>query len=250
MRPSDRKHLAPLLRQLDHPPDPEGLKQAQARAREAFCLREAQGALCWWEFLYQQGRFLQKRWWLFQGILLLGLWALLREGGISVYTQRFLAVSGPLFVLLLMPELWKSRRANVLELEGVAYYSLRQVYAARMTLFALADLLLLSLFFLSMALEGQLCLSLVLQFFLPFSVSCCICFRTLYSRLPESLSLLLCGVWTVLWMELSGWDALYRLLTPPLWGGLLALALGYLAWSIARGQKNLPYFWEGMPRWN
>lgn len=61
----------------------------------------------------------------------------------------------PLFVVLVLPELWKNRSSGALEIECTAYYSLRQIYAARMVLFGLVDLALLTLFFSAALLAGQ-----------------------------------------------------------------------------------------------
>ena len=86
----------------------------------------------------------------------------------------------PLFVVLVLPELWKNRANGALEVECTAYYSLRQVYAARLVLFGLADLALLTGFFSVALLTGRATWEgLILHFLLPFLVTGCICLRTL-----------------------------------------------------------------------
>lgn len=245
-----RREFEDLRRQLDHPPDPQGLERAKALSRKAYHTQQAQDRLGQLEFLYQQGRYLHKRWWVLQGVVLALLWFLLRDSYSDQFSQRLMSVYAPLFVLLLMPELWKNRRTGAMEIENTAFYSLRQIYAARLTLFALVDLLLLTVFFLTMALGGFLQVRFLCQFFLPFAVTCCICFRTLYSRVPEPCAMLLCVVWSVVWMELTAAEQIYALLTPPLWLGLLGLSLVYLAYCVVRGQKRLPKLWEGTPIWN
>lgn len=250
MRASDRKLKAYFADKL--PPDTKGWQTAAVRGRRAFADREAQGSLSPWEFLYQQGRYIQKRWWLLQGGVLLLLWWVLYTADSSVYVQKNLGVAAPLFALLLLPELWKNRSANALEVEGAAFYSLRQVYAARLLLFALVDLVLLSTFFLAAAWVIPVGPAFFLHFFLPFNVTCCICFRTLYSHRfgSQTFALLLCVLWTGLWLELSMVEAVYDKLSAPVWGGLLGLSLVYLGHCVVRGQKNLSKLWEGKPAWN
>lgn len=234
------------------PEDPAGQAAAAARARAAFYALERQRRLSGWEFLVQQGHYIHKRWWVFQGCLLLALWWLLSQSDSSVYVQNTLGIAAPLFVLLLMPELWKSRSANAMEVEGTAYYNLRQVYAARLLLFALVDLGMLTLFFLALTCTIPAGPDFFLHFFLPLNVSCCICFRTLYSRRPvsQAFAMLLCVLWAGLWMGLVSVGPLYRLLTPPLWGTLLGVSLLYLGCCVVRGQTNLSRIWEGLPVWN
>ena len=56
----------------------------------------------------------------------------------AVYIQRSMGVIASLFVILIIPELWKNRTFQCMEIEASSYYSLRQVYAARMLLFGMA----------------------------------------------------------------------------------------------------------------
>ena len=99
------------------------------------------------EFLYQQSQYIRKRWWILQGGLLVLLWILLAVSESGVVVQKSMGVAAPLFAVLLLPELWKNRNAQATEIEGTAFYSLRQIYAARIFLFAMADFLLLFAFF-------------------------------------------------------------------------------------------------------
>mgnify|MGYP006990195710 CR=1 FL=1 len=49
--------------------------------------------------------------------------------------QRILGVVASLFIILIIPELWKNQTYQSMEIEATSYYSLRQIYAARMSLF-------------------------------------------------------------------------------------------------------------------
>lgn len=244
------RELRARARALDTPVDEGRLRETARRSQQAFLACEAERPLSWFEFLYEQSAFLQKRWWAAQGGLLLALLALLCCTHSDLYIQRSLGTAGPLFALAMLPELWKNQRSDALEVEGAAYYSLRQIYAARMLLFALADAALLSLFF--AAAHCALALSLfdlLTQFFLPFAVTCCICFRTLCSRRfhSELFALLLCSVWVGVWTMIVLTPAVYDAVTAPAWCGVLALAAVYLGYCAVRVWQNCETIWEGTP---
>lgn len=66
-----------------------------------------------------------------------------------------------------------------------------------MILFAVVDLVLLSLFFTAASYIDRVEIwELVIQYFVPFNVTCCICFHMLYSKRADSqiVALLLCIV--------------------------------------------------------
>ena len=122
--------------------DPEKLQLTVLKSKEAFLKSEEEGETAWLEFLYQQARYSQKRWWLGQGALLLVLWMILYMSGSSPDIQRSAGILTSAFVILALPELWKNRANCCMEIEGSTYYALRQIYSARILLFGLADILL------------------------------------------------------------------------------------------------------------
>lgn len=221
------------------------------KSKAAFYENQAREMLSQAEFLYQQGRYIRKYWWFLQAGVLLMLWGLLEATGSSAYTQRCMGVAAPLFAVLLLPEMWKDKSGGA-EIECIAYYSLRQIYAARMFLFALVDFLLLCCFSMAMVLPGKMpAAELAVHFFLPYVVTCCICFRTLYSRLAsETLALILCLVWCLVWNRLVMDERVYGVVSLPVWFMMLTIALVYLGYSIYKGQKNLKEIWEVWPIWN
>lgn len=209
------------------------------------------------EFLYQQSKYIKKGWWLAQAALLAVLWLVLKNIGSSFYLQNCVGITAPLFMVLVIPELWKNRAAGMMELECSTYYSLRQVYAARLICFALVDLVLLTLFFLSAYAWGGAAAKipvgeLIIQFFVPFNVTCCICFGCFYGRrrLSGMVTGLMCMVWAVLWVEIVLVGDWYEKVAVPVWVGLLALSTVYLAYCIARGQRRCEYLWEDKLLWN
>ncbi len=231
----------------------EKIRQTIARSKEAFYECESALPLSHWEFLSLQSRYIKKRWWVLQGGLLTTLLILLYLSESDFSIQRSLGVAAPAFVLLALPELWKNRNSSAMEVEGSTFYTLRQIYAARLTLFAGVDLTLLSLFFLGASYTGRITLwELMIQFLLPCNVTCCICFFCLYSAKhgSEGFSMLLSGIWTAAWELLLLNDSVYLTISSPLWCLLLALSIVFLGFSIWQGQRTWNRIWEVKPLWN
>lgn len=238
---------------FDIPIDESKLQKTIAVSRAAFVAGEAEQTVSRAEFMYQQSRYVKKHWWLLQAALLLFVCLLLHRTEGDLHIRRSLGVAAPLFVILILPELWKSRRSDAMEVEGTTFYTIRQVYAARLTLFAGVDLLLLTAFFFGASCFARITVwELLIQFLLPFNVACCICFRSLYGGRSnsEAFSILLCSVWCGLWVLVISSDALYNAVSVPVWTGMLALSFAYLVYTVRRGQKTIYKAWEAKASWN
>lgn len=194
-----------------------------------------------WEFLYLQSRFIKKCWWIMQAVLLSALyWYIQRQGEVQM-TRQVLGIGAPLFVILVIPELWKNSSNNALDIEATTMYTLQQVYSARLVLFAGVDLLFLSLFCLGTT--ASKCLSLwefVTQFLIPMNVTCCICLTCLYCPRVgnQSFSLVLCLFFALMWRDIVQNEQIYDAITVPAWAALLVLSLVYMGLCIFRGQRN------------
>lgn len=79
---------------------------------------------------------------------------------------------------------------------------------------------------------------LVVNFLLPVNVSCCICFRVLYSRWEKSeyIAVLSCLVWVGLWMMIVANDVIYQKIVTPVWVAMLILTFVYFIFCV---QKSL-----------
>ena len=220
----------------------EELQYAIKKSKEAFWESESVGECSWMEFLYQQAAYIQKRWWVTQGILLIVLWAVLYLSESSVYQQRCMGILTPCFAVLILPELWKNRTCNAMEVEGAAYFSLRKIYTARMILFGMADTCLLTLFFLFSAFTVRMeIMEFLIQFILPLNVSCCICFQTLRSKRNISFfsAVMFCMGWIWIWVFLVLNDGIYERISIPVWIGMIVGSFIYLCYCIMRiGEKT------------
>lgn len=231
----------------------EALEETIRLSRAAFYEGEKNRSMSRGEFLLSQAKLIRKRWWLLQSAVLAGILLIMPQADADGLLPRCLGAAAPLFLLLALPELWKNRHCDAMEVESASYYTLRQVYAARLILFAGVDLFLISLFFLSAFWVAQLTLwELVVQFLLPFNVDCCICFLCLYSRNSNSeiISVLLSSVFTVLWETVILRETVYETITLPVWGTLLGLSLIWGVSLIVRGQRKWSHFWEVQSVWN
>lgn len=231
----------------------EKIKTVIKMSKEAFYAKEQESSLTYCEFLQMQLKFIKKRWWSLQLLLLAGLWNLMAytESGISI--QKEMGVVSILFIILVIPELWKNRNSQSLEIESASYYSLRQIYAARMVLFAIVDMVMLSIFcctvwiLLRVSVEGM-----IIQFIIPMTVTACICFQTLCSkwRLSEAAAIGFCLFWSAVWLLIILNKKIYEAITLPVWFILLAVSIIYLCISVYRTLNNTDRYWEEDLTWN
>lgn len=166
-------------------PDEQKVTETIRKSMETYCLAEQERFLTYWEFLWTQLQLIRKRWWLFQLLLLILLWAVLPTIKTEQLVQRIFGVSASLFIILIIPELWKNQACQSMEIEAASYYSLRRIYAARMLLFGIVDIILITIFCTSAAVRMDLMFSqFLVQFLFPMTVTAAICFGVLCSRYP------------------------------------------------------------------
>lgn len=224
----------------------EKIQETIRQSKEAFFLSEQDKMLSYWEFILGQFKLIRKRWWLLQLIVLILLWMVLMSVQDDRYVQRSMGVAASLFVILIIPELWKNRTYESMEIESSSYYSLRQIYAARMLLFGLADILLLTAFMgITVAVLHFDIADLLIQFLFPMTMTACICFRTLSCKqLNETSAAALCIVWSCVWLFIVLNDAVYTFITIPLWIFLLIISVIYLGVVIFQTLKRSTNYWE------
>ena len=120
-------------------PDESKIKDTIVISRKSFYEGAEQSEPHYFAFLYEQMGYIRKRWWLLQFLVLFLTGWSVHDLESGFYMQRILGIEAALFVIMVIPEMWKSRSSYSLEVEGAAYYSLRQIYAARMLLFAFVE---------------------------------------------------------------------------------------------------------------
>ena len=236
----------------DIPVSEEKVMQTIAVSKAAFISGEAERTLSHRDFLFLQSKLIQKRWWFLQGLLLAFVCLFLCHMETDYLIRRALGLAGPLFVILVLPELWKNRNFDAMEVECTTYYTIRSIYAARLTLFAGVDLLLLSVFFATASMVARISLwEILVHFVLPFNVTCCICFRTLYAKRirSEALAMLLCILWTGIWAMLIMSNAVYSVISVPVWAAALTASVLGMCYTLCRGREKWQQILEVKPLW-
>ena len=236
----------------DIPINEEKVMETIAVSKTAFLSMEAERNLSHLEFLAVQGRLIQKRWWFLQGVLLAFVCLFLCHMEADYLIRRALGLTGPLFVILILPELWKNRNFDAMEVECTTFCTIRSIYAARLTLFAVVDLLLLSAFFAVASIVAKISLwEMLIQFLLPFNVTCCICFRTLYAKRvrSEALAMLLCILWTGVWAMLIMSNSVYSAISVPIWIAALAASVLGICYTLCQGKEKWQQTLEVKPLW-
>ena len=228
-------------------PREERVEETIQKSGEIFLEREQERMLNYAEFLKIQFTVLRKRWWLYQCLLLTASGLVLGYMQEEYFIRRSVGVAGVLFVVLIIPEMWKNRTHLSMEVETAAYYSLRQIYAARMMLFGIADTFLLTLFCGSVSFSlGVAFKELLVQFLFPLCVTACICFGTLCSRhiLQEAVAVGLCILWSGVWLLIILNEHIYTNITLPVWAFLWGLALVSLFFFFYRVLAGCNKYWE------
>lgn len=225
----------------------EKIWETISKSKEIFYAIEQEKMLSYHEFLGAQSKLIQKRWWIFQLLLLCILGTTLISTYEDTYIQRGMGVMSSLFVILIIPEFWKNRSYRCMEIEESSYYSLRQIYAARMVLFGIVDILLLTVFCATVTIGWHFELDkLLVQFLLPMIVTACICFGTLCSKyiLNETVAIALCIAWSGLWSLITLNEKTYAMITLPIWLALMTFALVFLCITVYRTLNNCNKYWE------
>lgn len=218
-------------------PNERNIKETVKKSIKVYCFAEEERLLTYWEFLWRQLCLIRKRWWLFQLLLLSVLWAVLPSVHGEQTIQRIMGVAASLFIILIIPEFWKSQTYQSMEIEAVSYYSLRQIYAARMLLFGIVDIVLITFFGGLSSITLNVALSqFLVQFIFPMSVTACICFGILCSKHPfsEMTAVMMCILWTAVWLLVVLDEKIYATITFPLWITFLGVTIFFLAVTIYR----------------
>lgn len=217
--------------------DEERIRETIRRSAEAFYREEAGRKLSYSAFLRLQLKTMKKGWWILQILLLMLLYSVLQDMQTAWASRRCMGAAAVLFVVLIIPDLWKSRTYGLAEVESASYFSLRGIYAARLVLFGIADTLILTVFCGGVyAALGIDAVQLMVQFLLPITVTAAVCFGVLCSRYPfgETMAAALCLMWGALWILLISNDTLYAAFAAPAWIWLFTGAVVFAGTSVYR----------------
>ena len=151
------------------------------------------------------------------------------------------------FIILIIPELWKNRTNQCMEIESATYYSLRQVYSARMLLFGIVDVSIITVFCGAASISLKLSLTdLLIQFLFPLVVTACICFAILCNKraFSETVAVGMCILWSALWWFILLDERIYTAIKIPVWISLFGIALIFMAFTVYRSIHQCGRIWE------
>ena len=198
------------------------------------------------EFLYSQFLFIQKRWWILQFGCLLLLWILLNLGLSQSIERKAIAIIIPLFTLLILPELWKSRQNNMEDIENSSVHTTRDIYLARLILFGAVDLFGLTVLWLVSFPQGIE--NLIFELLIPFNGICALMLGclTFYSGREFYLPISLCFLFTIGWFLIVSNEFLYTKLSYSLWFMLFLFSSLLLISMICKLMQKC----KEVPAWN
>ncbi len=205
------------------------------RAMKLFFYQEEKKRLSYFEFLWQQSFFIQKKWWLFQGITLFMVEVLLKALGSVTELKKGFGIAASLFIVFMIPELWKNKSSNSMEIEESCYYDLRQIYSARLFLFLLTDTAIVTFFCTGSMAVWQIALKdMIILFLLPMAVTGCICFGLLCSRhmIHEGIAVISCFLWSGIWSVLVMNPVVYGWICETMWLVMLMLSVLYMGYCV------------------
>lgn len=223
------------------------IRETAACAYASFLRAERAKPLSRTAFLSAQLALIQKRWWLAQACLLVLVGLALPGLAELALMTRSLGVAAALFVILAIPEFARNTNTGALEIEGTTHYTLRHIYAARLTLIGGVDLVILTGFCGVLTFAMQLSLAaLVTQFLLPLATTAALCFSVLSSprTAQGAVAVCACLFWGGVWWLIVANDRLYAQAAQPLWHLLLALSLALLALTARRYLTTATTLWE------
>lgn len=225
----------------------EKILETTRKSKEIFLLCEQEHSIHYFEFLIAQFRLIRKRWWVLQTFMLALVSIILPDMQDKVSVLRILGVIGVLFVVLIIPEFWKNKSYDCMQIEGTCLYSLRQIYTARMLWFGMIDMFILTCF--CMTIRGKLGLAtveLLVQFLFPMLVAACICFGTLCSNTLANAgtTILFCLLWNVVWCFIILNETVYKVITFPIWCALFVLFVVFLAGAVYKTIHDCNKYWE------
>lgn len=212
----------------------EHIQQTVQKSIDSFWKSQKEQQLSIFEFLYIQFQFIQKRWWLLQLGCLLLLWILLNLGFSESIERKIVAIIIPFFSILILPELWKTRRFKMDEIENSTIHTTRDIYLARLILFGAFDLFGLTILWSIIYPLGIT--NLILELLIPFNGICIIILGTLnvYKGRELYLPLGLCTLFTIIWIMTISNEQLYIRFSLQLWIILFFISTSLLIFIIIR----------------
>ena len=218
----------------------EDMRRVAELSRETFLKQESNKILPYHQFLFSQFLMIRKHWWGIQLLILGVVWYALMTETEAMFLRRDVSILSVLFIIAVMPELWKNLSNRCMEVEMSAFYSLHHIYAARLLLFGLVDVVGISIFATGIHnVFGITITEILLQMLIPMTVTAGICFLAMDKKrygigLPAGCCVGLCAFWW--WF--CGNENLYTAIAPAAWISIFFVSCVFLLYTVARLLKH------------
>lgn len=101
----------------------EDMRRVAELSRETFLKQESNKILPYHQFLFSQFLMIRKHWWGIQLLILGVVWYALMTETEAMFLRRDVSILSVLFIIAVMPELWKNLSNRCMEVEMSAFYS-------------------------------------------------------------------------------------------------------------------------------
>ena len=105
----------------------EDMRRVAELSRETFLKQESNKILPYHQFLFSQFLMIRKHWWGIQLLILGVVWYALMTETEAMFLRRDVSILSVLFIIAVMPELWKNLSNMCMEVEMSTYYSLHHI---------------------------------------------------------------------------------------------------------------------------
>lgn len=218
----------------------EDIRRVAELSRETFLKQESNETLLYHQFLFSQFLMIKKHWWGIQILILCAVWYALATETEKMFLRRDVSILSVLFIVAIMPELWKNLSNRCMEIEMSAYYSLHHIYATRLLLFGLVDVVGISVF--ATGIHSVFCITITeifLQMLIPMTVTAGICFFAMdKKRYGIRVSLGCCAGLCAFWWWLCGNENLYSTIAPAAWISIFFVSCVFLLYTVVRLLKH------------
>lgn len=227
-------------KQIFEPPRGAADKAVQT-AKEVFLISEKKKKLSFAGFVMMQIQIMQKRWWMLQGVLLLLAGEWIRVSGDVSYVHRGFSIVAALFVIFIVPELWKNKENRSVEVEEASFFDLRRVYAAKLIAFGSVDTFFLTVFcIMTVRIHDVVFSDLLKQFIFPVMIAAAICLMAFSHTgiFNEVTIMLICLGANIIWMLVAVNETVYSHITPLIWAGLFGICICLIVYCLCKTLCN------------
>ena len=240
--------LKNIPKQITAVPSKDAVEDTVLKAKEIMIAKEKRNRMDFAEFLIVQMKMMRKKWWLLQGLLLLLACGWLSASGDADYIYQGLSIFATLFVILIIPELWKNMECKSMEIEASAFFDLRKVYAAKLIAFGLVDTIFITFFcIITTQLQNILFIDMLKQFVFPVIIAATICMTVFSCRNPfnELVTMIICIVANLIWMAITFNEMIYSKITPLIWMGVFAFCISLIFYNVRKVLNQNSKYREG-----